>query len=51
MPDTGTTFAIRLLRRDGWTCYRIATYLGVPLSEVRQALDPRASALHELWQR
>lgn len=47
----GTRVAIRLLRRDGWPIARIAEYLGVSLSEVRRALDPRAQRLHEEWKR
>ena len=47
----GLAYAIRLLRHDDWSTYRIATYLGCSLTEVRQALDPRAAALHERWTR
>jgi hypothetical protein len=51
--DTDETLvrAIRLLRHDGWTVFKIAEYLSVELSVVRRALDPRAQAAHERWSR
>jgi DNA-directed RNA polymerase specialized sigma24 family protein len=41
-----------LTMRDlGYTYYGISQALGMSLSDVRRALDPRAAALHRKWRR
>lgn len=39
----------RKLRREGLSHYRIALRLGMTLSEVRRALDPKAQEAHRRW--
>lgn len=41
--------AARVLRADNWSHYRIASALGVSLSQVRCAVDPKAQAANERW--
>jgi hypothetical protein len=43
--------AARNMRDIGYTHYGISQALGMDLSEVRRALDPRAERLHRLWRR
>lgn len=41
--------AARVLRRNNWSHYRIASALGLSLSQVRCAVDPKAHAAHDRW--
>ena len=41
--------ACRVLRAEHWSHYKIACALGISLSQVRVAVDPKASASHERW--
>jgi hypothetical protein len=40
---------VRELRASGLNAFAISNVLGVDLSEVRRAEDPRAQAAHERW--
>lgn len=41
--------ACRVLRAEHWSHYRIACALGISLSQVRVAVDPKARAAHGRW--
>lgn len=41
--------AARVLREAKWSHYRIASALGISLSQVRVAVDPKAQAASERW--
>jgi hypothetical protein len=49
-PDPRLQFeACRALRKSDWSFFRIAGALGLTLSQVRVACDPRAAEAHERW--
>jgi hypothetical protein len=43
--------AARTMRDLNYTYFGISRALGMPLTEVRRALDPRAERLHRKWRR